>query len=65
MATYITKHYLTNRDGKELRNCILMLKELDTDKNDKETIKQVLNIISKRLENILNVRWEENNGKIN
>lgn len=56
MATYITKHYLTNRDGKELKNCIQMLKELDTDKNDKDTIRQVLDIVSKRLEIILKIR---------
>ena len=39
--------------GIEILNLIDMLRELDTEKNDKKTIKEVLNFIADKLEELI------------
>lgn len=38
----------------EYQNLIIMLKEIDTEKNDSETLKEVLNYIARELEKYIN-----------
>lgn len=39
--------------GMEILNLIDMLRELDTEKNDRQTIKEVLNFIADKLEDLI------------